>query len=124
MRKIMVQNDHLIPFFTNLLNLAKDVYTKASKERPELMRMWATVLSLLKDALTTPELQSLPEVKKEIKDFIDNCEEACLASTELKKLFGRLGKFKHSLKYECCSEAHEVHEKIHNFFKCYTGGEK
>lgn len=120
----MTNHDNLVPFFTNLLNLGKDVYAKSSKEKPEMMRMWAVVLSILKDALSTPELQSLTEVKQEIETFITKCEDACLASIELKKLFVKLVEFQHSLKNEACSEAKEIYEKIHNFFKCCTGGEK
>lgn len=120
----MANNDHLIPFFTNLLNLAKEVYAKATKEKPEIMRIWATLLSILKDGLSTPELQSLADIKQEVEAFINNCEDACLASTELKKLFVRLVEFKHSLKDEVCDEAKEIYEKIHNFFKCCNPQEK
>lgn len=119
----MTNHDNLLPFFTNLLNLAKEIYSKATKDKPEMMRIWASILSILKDSLTTPELQSLTDLKQEVESFIKSCEDACLASTELKKLFVKLVEFKHSLKEDVCDEAKDIYEKIHNFFKCCQQGE-
>lgn len=119
----MTNHDNLLPFFTNLLNLAKEIHSKATKEKPEMMRVWASILSILKDSVTTPELQSLPDLKQEFEGFIKSCEDACLASTQLKRLFVKLVEFKHSLKEDVCDEAKDIYEKIHNFFKCCQQGE-
>lgn len=108
MKEVCEKHEHLVPFFTQLFSLGKEVYSLASKDRPEVMRIWAQVLKALKEALSTPELQSLTEIKRDIENWVNSCENVCLTSPELKKMFTTLSELKNSLKEETFEEAKDI----------------
>lgn len=124
MKEVCEKHEHLVPFFTQLFSLGKEVYSLASKDRPEVMRIWAQVLKALKEALSTPELQSLTEIKRDIENWVNSCENVCLTSPELKKMFTTLSELKNSLKEETFEEAKDIYEKINKFFCCPSLGVK
>lgn len=108
----------LLPFFTNLLNFAKDIENKLCNEKPELTKIFSEVINVLREALKTAELEDLPELKKEVENYVSSHIKTFKTSPELQKVFTKLKEVKLFLKNHVLAEAKEFYDRLHSFFTC------